>query len=361
MNAFEKKKLPLTASVEQQCATGMTPQGKAPKTLVEEMVPLLDDPSVSRKDKVRIIALYVMHRDGVPEEDRKRLYQHARLGMPEVDAVNHLSYLGIEVTKDTNKNKRKALFKQPLVEEAYDISRYQPAIKLMIEDHFAGKLDQQKFPYIGPPPPPAPSGPSRSSTPQHVAPTAAPASLRSARPRWTAGAAAGGAAGGRLGASVAREPPRQRVIVFVAGGLTYSEVRSAYQVSEQLGKDVVIGSTHLITPESFIDDLADLDRPPVRKQQQQPPSSFQPPAPAPQPSRSNGGRPQPSHTSTAPTSTNREYSGGAPLQRPATTGAPLRYEARVQDPSPRPSISSSLANSVKDGEKTKKKGLFSRK
>ena len=33
----------------------------------------------SRKDKVRIIALYVMHRDGVPEEDRKRLYH--RLGL----------------------------------------------------------------------------------------------------------------------------------------------------------------------------------------------------------------------------------------------------------------------------------------
>ena len=40
-----------------------------------------------------------MHRDGVPEEDRKRLYQHARLGMPEVDAVNNLSYLGVDVTK----------------------------------------------------------------------------------------------------------------------------------------------------------------------------------------------------------------------------------------------------------------------
>lgn len=47
MGLFETRKLPLTASVEQSCATGMTAEGKTPKTLVEEMVPLLDDRSVS--------------------------------------------------------------------------------------------------------------------------------------------------------------------------------------------------------------------------------------------------------------------------------------------------------------------------
>lgn len=66
MSLFERKKLPLSASVEQAseaveareavatltcrihqcCATGITPEGKTPKTLVEEMVPLLDDRSV---------------------------------------------------------------------------------------------------------------------------------------------------------------------------------------------------------------------------------------------------------------------------------------------------------------------------
>ena len=51
------------------------------------------------RDKVRIIALYIMHRDGVPDEDRKRLYQHARLGPPEMDAINNLPKLGQEVTK----------------------------------------------------------------------------------------------------------------------------------------------------------------------------------------------------------------------------------------------------------------------
>lgn len=46
-----------------------------------------------------MIALYIMHRDGVPDEDRRRLYQHARLGMVEQDAVNALVHLGVRVSR----------------------------------------------------------------------------------------------------------------------------------------------------------------------------------------------------------------------------------------------------------------------
>ena len=50
-------------------------------------------------DKVRIIALYIMHRDGVPEGDKKRLYQHARLALHEMDAIDNLGFLGVNVNK----------------------------------------------------------------------------------------------------------------------------------------------------------------------------------------------------------------------------------------------------------------------
>jgi len=47
--------------------------------------------------------------------------------------------------------------------------------------------------------------------------------------------------------------------VFVAGGVTYSEVREAYQLSSSLNKDIHIGSTHTLTPRQFVDDLKVLD------------------------------------------------------------------------------------------------------
>ena len=53
----------------------------------------------SNYNKVRIIALYIQHRGGVPDEDRRRLYQHARLTLPEQDAVNAIVHLGIRVNR----------------------------------------------------------------------------------------------------------------------------------------------------------------------------------------------------------------------------------------------------------------------
>ncbi len=43
MDIYSKKNLEGVAGVEQCCATGTTAEGKTPKTLVEDMVPLLSD------------------------------------------------------------------------------------------------------------------------------------------------------------------------------------------------------------------------------------------------------------------------------------------------------------------------------
>lgn len=52
--------------------------------------------------KVRIIALYIQYRDGVPDEDRRRLYQHARLTLAEQDAVNALVHFGVRISRVCN-------------------------------------------------------------------------------------------------------------------------------------------------------------------------------------------------------------------------------------------------------------------
>lgn len=155
----------------------------------------------------------------------------------------------------------------------------------MVEEHFSGKLDRQAFPFVGNPSAGAGAASLRSDSVRSTA-GAAPTSLRSARPRWTAGAK-----------GKPTNEPRQRAIVFMAGGMTYSEIRSAYQISQALNKDVYIGvcwiclpgcsaysasgSTHIAAPENFVRDLGNLDRAPPtsakdapsRPQQQQQHSS----------------------------------------------------------------------------------------
>jgi len=41
--------------------------------------------------------------------------------------------------------------------------------------------------------------------------------------------------------------------------MTYSEMREAYNLSKSLNKDIIVGSTHALTPAHFIDDLKVLD------------------------------------------------------------------------------------------------------
>ncbi|KAH8832694.1 Sec1-like protein [Flagelloscypha sp. PMI_526] len=311
MGKFEQEKLPLVANVEQECATGLTAEGKTPKKLVEEMVPLLDSRDISNLNKVRIIALYIMHRGGVPEEDKRRLYQHARLSMPEQDAINALVGLGVALLKGSSSGKMPLKARQD--DGDYELSRYMPLLRMVIEDNNNNKLDQSLFPYTKDAPSSltaATSGslrsgnsPLRSQTPQQPA-----SSLRSARPGWV----------NKSAPSQRNLENRQRVIVFVAGGMTYSESRECYKLSNSLNKDVIIGSTHTITPRTFVDDLKVLDLegrgskalpnglPQARGKQQRHPQEYYdtkyytrdapPPRPAPQkslaPPRETSSRPQ---------------------------------------------------------------------
>ncbi|KAF5377779.1 hypothetical protein D9757_008057 [Collybiopsis confluens] len=238
MAIFERDKLPLVATVEQNCATGLTVEGKSPKHLVEEMVPLLDSREVINMSKVRIIALYIQYREGVPDEDRRRLYQHARLSLAEQDAVNALTYFGVRISRGSgDKDIKKKLKSKPASDNEYDLSRYKPLLRTVVEDCVGDKLDASVFPYIKDAPSAAPPPSSLRSPP--------PAgSLRSARPAWHRAA--------KPSAVVENKP---RILVFMAGGMTYSEIREMYNLSTSLNKDIYIGSTHVVTPRYFIDDM----------------------------------------------------------------------------------------------------------
>ena len=137
---------------------------------------------------MRIIALYIQYRDGVPEEDKRRLYQHARLTLAEQDAVNALAYLGSRVTRGpTDKDIRRKLRAKPSQDDEYDLSRFKPLLRTVLEDANTNKLDQSVFPYVKDFPTAAPVSASSSlslrSGGGSGASSPAPTSLRSQRAR----------------------------------------------------------------------------------------------------------------------------------------------------------------------------------
>ncbi len=49
-----------------------------------------------------------------------------------------------------------------------------------------------------------------------------------------------------------------RIIVFVLGGITFSEIRVAYELMIQTKREIILGSTSLLTPPNFIASLSSL-------------------------------------------------------------------------------------------------------
>lgn len=132
-----------------------------------------------------------------------------------------------------------------MAEGEYELSRYKPVIQMMLEvrllfseeisltceqEQNSNKLDLTNFPYIKDMPPEA--NPSLRASSAHLAASSNPSgSLRSARPTWHKAPSA----------RINNTEGKQRFIIFIAGGMTYSEMRCAYTVGQALGKDVYIG------------------------------------------------------------------------------------------------------------------------
>ena len=242
MNIFQHNKLPDIASAEQTLSTGLDEDMRKPKNVLESVVRLLDDDAIKPGDRLRLIVMYILFRGGVIMEDVKKLLTHASLPMQDGEVVNNLELLGGRVNHTLKEQRypHTALFpkdpKTAQMSEEYGLSRFEPALKPLLEQMVKGVLDQNTFPYVNPP-----------LDPNEDLLAAQGTSLRAGRPNW--------AAAGR------RQPEnKQRIIIFMAGGATYSEARTCYEISRERNKDVILATSHMLTPQLFVRQVGDLSR-----------------------------------------------------------------------------------------------------
>jgi len=209
--------------------------------MADQVIRMLDEDAITPSDRLRLIALFILFKHGVLPADIRKLLMHAKLPVHDETILFNLELLGARISKQLKDSQPlpNPLFPRkqapPPGQEEIVISRYDPALKVMLEEHMRGTLDPILFPFVLPDLAASANDPASMSA----------ASLRSAKPTWAKSKGSSNEA-------------RQRIIVFMAGGATYSEARACYEITEQSNRDVLLVTSHMLTPKLFLQQLGDL-------------------------------------------------------------------------------------------------------
>ncbi|XP_048319733.1 SNARE-interacting protein KEULE [Ziziphus jujuba] len=222
----------------------------------------------TRENKLRLLmilaAIYPEKFDG---EKGLNLMKLAKLQPEDMNAVNNLRLLGgssetkktstgpFSLKFDMHKKKRAARKDRTGEEETWQLSRFYPIIEELVEKLSKGELSKEDYPCLNDPS--ATFHGTPNSTPLHQAPAAH--SMRSRRtPTW---ARPRSSDDGYSSDSVLRHASSdfkkmgQRIIVFIVGGATRSELRVCHKLTTKLKREIILGSSSLDDPPQFLTKL----------------------------------------------------------------------------------------------------------
>nr|XP_020513609.1 syntaxin-binding protein 3 [Labrus bergylta] len=216
---------------EQDLAVGADLEGVKVKDPMRTLLPVLLHP-YNIHDKIRAVLLYIFSLNGTTDENLNKLIQHVKIE-DEQEFIHNWKELGVPIITSPSLFSRKPSRRDRSQEEKYNLSRWTPVIKDVMEDAVENKLDTREWPH------------------QSECPAA-----------WNGS----GAVSARQKHKASQDDRRtgSRLIIFVLGGMCFSEMRSAYEVTQAVKScEVIIGSSHILTPSSLLEDIKALSKGPM--------------------------------------------------------------------------------------------------
>eukprot|EP00878_Enallax_costatus_P018017 GHUV01018943.1.p1 GENE.GHUV01018943.1~~GHUV01018943.1.p1 ORF type:complete len:543 (+),score=157.47 GHUV01018943.1:1151-2779(+) len=223
------------------------------------------DPS----DKMRLFMAYIAtHPEKLDPVKRQQWQKVARLDSQDMSTVCNLAFLNVAVMKQPGSQakssmgftfkpkKKKATYrKREGREEQYALSRFDPVLLDVLEDALGNKLSQEEYPYVRSPDEGDDFG-ANEATRIASARTNKSAISWARKDASTTGPQSSGISSmlQGLGLGTSSQGGR-RLLVFVIGGVTRSEMRAVHEVAKKTGRDVLLGSTAVLKPAGFLSQL----------------------------------------------------------------------------------------------------------
>ncbi|NXX88768.1 STXB3 protein, partial [Centropus bengalensis] len=221
-----KSSIERLCKAEQDLALGTDAEGQKVKDSMRVLLPVLLNKSHESYDKIRAILLYIFSTNGM----------RSCLVLPgfscDSDMIRNWKYLDVPIISSPAAPQIQHPRRDRSSEETYQLSRWTPLIKDVMEDAIENKLNSKDWPYCS-----------------QCPPTWNGSGVVSARQK-------------PKGSYKGERKSGARLIIFVIGGVSYSEMRSAYEVSEAYKScEVIIGSTHILRPRRLLDEVKSLSKP----------------------------------------------------------------------------------------------------
>lgn len=257
MDKFTEDGLMSVSETEQILATGEDDDGDPVDT--DDLIGLVEQKLLNMRDSSARFRMVLVAALGLGKNlsssNRDRLLRAAKLDRDEMLALEGAERLSAGAGPIERKKKKKAagggLFsklrggseEEEEGENQYASSRYTPSLKDILDELVANTLSLDDYPSVIP-------MPDAATVPAGNANTAKTARTRKGARGW-----------GKQDTAVKTEAitfTGSRKLVFMLGGVSYSELKVARQVMKKESREIIIGSTKFLNPKVFMKDLKTL-------------------------------------------------------------------------------------------------------